>query len=166
MRTAEDWGDIKLGDGVRLLLGWRDEDGGLDARPVDLATDVADELRSVANSSLTDLAARVPKPYSGLGDVDADEFLSLTIMPNDGSDDATSANLEETLSTADMVRLSLGAFAAGDFFGRDELFGGGWLFMQSSWRSLMRPLRSLSFVNTTPNAASIRAGCRVPTGIR
>jgi hypothetical protein len=128
MRTAEDWGGIKLGDGVRLLLGWRDEDGGLDARPVDLATEVADELRSAANSSLTDLAARVPQPYSGLGDVDADEFLSLTIMPNDGSDDATSANLEETLSAADMVRLSLGAFAAGDFFGRDELFGGGWLF--------------------------------------
>jgi hypothetical protein len=93
MRTAEDWGDVKLGDGVRLLLGWRGEDGGLDARPVDLATEVADELRHAASSSLADLAARVPKPYSGLGAVDGDEFLSLTILPGDGSDDGVDAVL-------------------------------------------------------------------------
>jgi hypothetical protein len=133
MRTAADWAKIELGDGVRLLLGWRGEDGGLDARPVDLTVEVADELRTAAKHSLADLGGRVPKAYSSLGDADGDEFLSLAIHASDESnedvaDTLTHVDLEEMLSAADIVRLSLGAFAATDFFDRDELFGGGWLF--------------------------------------
>jgi hypothetical protein len=133
MRTAADWDEINLGDGVRLLLGSRNDHGGLDAKPVEIANDVGDVLRDAARNALTSLGKRSPKAYSTLGDADADEFLSLTIQPVDeGDQDAkhgpTETNLEEILSAADIVQLSLGAFGATDFLTRDELFGGGWLF--------------------------------------
>jgi hypothetical protein len=129
MRTSAEWGQTKLGDGLRLLLGRRDDAGGLDARPVELTTEVADVLRDAARTTLVSLGQRSPKAYSTLGDADSDEFLSLAITSADTDDDsAAPANLEETLSAADIVRLSLGAFAASNFLLRDELFEGGWLF--------------------------------------
>ncbi|HEY5287345.1 MAG TPA: hypothetical protein VIJ50_09595 [Solirubrobacteraceae bacterium] len=130
MRTATEWDQIVLGNGVCLLLGSRNDHGGLDARPVELATDVADVLRDAARSTLTSLGKRSPKTYSTLGDADADEFLSLALESGDESaeDGSTRTNLEEALSAADIIRLSLGAFSATDFLTRDELFGGGWLF--------------------------------------
>jgi hypothetical protein len=133
VRTATEWDEIGLGDGVRLLLGSRNDHGGLDAKPVELANDVADVLRDAARNALTSLGKRSPKAYSTLGDADADEFLSLTLQSTDGNDQSAEdgparTNLEEILSAADIVRLSLGAFGATDFLTRDELFGGRWLF--------------------------------------
>jgi hypothetical protein len=132
VRTAAEWDQIVLGDGVCLLLGSRNDHGGLDARPVELATDVADVLRDAARSALTSLGKRSPKTYSTLGDADADEFLSLALEAGDegqnAEDGSTRTNLEEALSAADIIHLSLGAFSATDFLMRDELFGGGWLF--------------------------------------
>ncbi|HTB69650.1 MAG TPA: hypothetical protein VK707_01545 [Solirubrobacteraceae bacterium] len=129
MRTSAEWGQTKLGEGLRLLLGRRDDAGGLDARPVELTTEVADVLRDAARTTLVSLGQRSPKAYSTLGDADSDEFLSLAITSTDTDDDnAAPAYLEETLSAADIVRLSLGAFAASNFLLRDELFEGGWLF--------------------------------------
>jgi hypothetical protein len=129
MRTSAEWGQTKLGEGLRLLLGRRDDAGGLDARPVELTTEVADVLRGAARDTLMSLGQRSPKPYSTLGDADSDEFLSLAITSADTDDDnAAPVNLEETLSAADIVRLSLGAFAASNFLLRDDLFEGGWLF--------------------------------------
>jgi hypothetical protein len=128
MRTPAEWSEVEVRDGLRLLLGRRDG-GGLDARPVELATDVADALRDAARGTLVRLGERSAKAYSTLGDADADEFLSLAIVSSDpGDDSASSENLEEMLSAADIVRLSLGAFSASDFLLRDELFEGGWLF--------------------------------------
>jgi hypothetical protein len=129
MRTSAEWGQTTLGEGLRLLLGRRDAADSLDARPVELTTEVADVLRDAAGSTLVSLGQRSPKAYSTLGDADADEFLSLAITNADTDDvSAAPANLEETLSAADIVRLSLGAFAASNFLLRDELFEGGWLF--------------------------------------
>lgn len=139
VRSAEEWADIELGEGVRLLLGWRGDDGGLEAMPVELKAEVADELREACERTLADLGSRSPKAYSTIGDAAGDEFLSLNIRRDDdddgdGSDEnddepgAVPVDLEEMLSAADIVQLSLDAFAATDFLTRDDLFGGGWLF--------------------------------------
>jgi hypothetical protein len=107
------------------LLGWRSDSGGLEAKPVDLKEEVADELRKACRHTLANLGSRNPKAYSSIGDAAGDEFLSLTIRRDD---DAEHVDLEEMLSAADIVQLSLDAFAASDFLTRDDLFEGGWLF--------------------------------------
>lgn len=114
--------------------------------PVELKVEVSDELREACEDTLSDLASRTPKPYSSLGDAAGDEFLSLTIgdpaedeflsltvRHHDDDDEHADKNaipvdLEEMLSAADIVQLSLDAFAATDFLTRDQLFEGGWLF--------------------------------------
>jgi hypothetical protein len=137
MRTAAEWAKINLGDGTRLLLGHRSDDRGLDARPVELAEDLAAEMRDVCQMSLASLAGRSVRRYSNLGGLDGDDFLSLEIKPIAQDDGATpsseqgakpSVDLEESLSAADIVGLSLNAFSDEEFLDRDQLFGGGWLF--------------------------------------
>lgn len=133
MSTSRDWSKVKLGKGIRLLLGWRDDDASLGAAPVEITTEVADVLRDACQRSLASLAQRNPKPYTGAGNIDDMEYLRLKIRkPKAGSDDDgdKDVDLEELLSAADMVGLSLRAFtvAKDDFLDRDDLEGGGWLF--------------------------------------
>jgi hypothetical protein len=130
MRTGSEWADMKLGEGVRLLLGWRDSDtGGLDGLPVDLANDIADSLLAACRSTLALMKDRQRKPYSNLGNVDVDEFLALEIHEPPEDDGGTeTVELEELLGAADIVELSKGAFAQEQFLSRADLDEGGWLF--------------------------------------
>lgn len=134
MATPRDWSTIRLGKGIRLLLGWRGDAASLEASPVELKKDIADELRSACEKALSNLAQRTPKPYTGAGNIDDMEYLRLEVRApsdGDGSDgQTTDVNLEELLSAADIIQLSMTAFdvPATDFLNRGDLFDGGWLF--------------------------------------
>jgi hypothetical protein len=132
VRSGADWADIELGAGLRLILGWRGDDGGLEGYPVEVKNEIADEMRDACQATLSNLGERDAKPYSGMGNVAADEFLRLAIQPagTDGSrdDEDEATDIEELLSAADLVSLAQGAFEQTDFLTRDDLEDGGWLF--------------------------------------
>jgi hypothetical protein len=129
MRSGSEWAALRLADGVRLILGWRDEQGALVGQPVELKDEIAADMRDACVATLANLGLRAAKRYSELGNIESDEFLSLEIRkPPDHEDEDLSPELEELLGAADIVGLAMGAFAATDFLTRDELFEGGWLY--------------------------------------
>ena len=52
MREPNEWAEIELGTGVRLLLGWRKGRHGLEAAPVDLHRDVGQMMRAACQEQL------------------------------------------------------------------------------------------------------------------
>jgi len=136
-RKPKDWAALKLGNGVRLLLGWRDGRRDLDARPVRISTDIATAMIAACRRSLDGVATLDRRIYSGIPALEHDQYLSLTITASDAGTPDNNANdqlqtegmlPEEAAATGQLLQVVDGAFEADDWLTKDELAGGSWLF--------------------------------------
>lgn len=142
MRQPGDWKELDLGDGVRLLLGWRSGRRDLEAAPADLDRTIAQEMREAGVQTLERLAGLDRRTFSGVPAVETDQYLSLPLArEEDSNDDGDTASdgdedseevgsllPEEAAATAQLIELVQAAFDDDDFLGRSDLKGGGWLF--------------------------------------
>src|SRR4051812_5924263 len=79
-RSPGDWGALRMGEDVGLLLGWRPRPDHLDGRPVEIAADVRDLLRATAQEALAELGRRRRRPLSGVPALEPDEeYLSVEL---------------------------------------------------------------------------------------
>jgi hypothetical protein len=120
-------------------LGWRDDDGELTARPVDLSDEVGRELLKACRYGLASLGERTFRTYTGDGALESDEFFSLPLPSEDTEDDgggnsdnqsgATQVELsQEELAASQLVGYVKEAFERDDNLTKTELATGGWLF--------------------------------------
>ena len=130
VREPEEWAELKLGRGVRLLLGWRDGAHGLEARPVRVSDGIGNELVEACKSMLSRIGGLEPRIYSGIPAIESDQYLSLGIEPETAGDDGEPTWLlpQEMAATAELLGIIDGAFEAEDWLSRAELEGGFWLF--------------------------------------
>ncbi len=138
MREPNEWAEIELGTGVRLLLGWRKGRHGLEAAPVDLHRDVGQMMRAACQEQLYGFDDRRRRPYGGLPALESDEYLSLPLNeqeddPREADEeadkgDAAAGLSEERVAAGRVVELVRDAFNDDDFLSREALLEGGWLF--------------------------------------
>ncbi len=133
------WGDVKLGKGVRLLLGWRDDEGDLDATPVQLSSDAAEEFRRTCIAFLKGIGSYERRQYDGEAALDDEEYFAVPLAHEEEEDEADGEDTndgdaqggllfpEETVAASTLVTLVREAFERDDALTRDEL-NGTWLF--------------------------------------
>jgi hypothetical protein len=133
VREPEEWLDLELGEGVRLLLGWRSGRRGIQARPVSLANNVAEEMAAACRDTLGTIAHCQRRAYSGVPGLDMDEYLAID-LPAEGADnadalsDAGAVLGEDAAAASQLIQLVRAAFENDDYLSRDELGRGRWLF--------------------------------------
>ena len=132
-REPEQWAGLALGPGVRLLLGWRDRQRSIAARPVRVSSDIAATLTDACRGALERIGALERRIYSGIPALETGQYLSLAIEPEpaaDGDPAEPSWLLpEEMAATAQMLSIVDEAFESEDWLTRGELAGArGWLF--------------------------------------
>lgn len=134
-RNPNDWADLELGEGIRLLLGWRDDESNLQARPVKLSGEAVAKFRETCGWALSGMKDRERRVYDGEAALDEGQYFSIPMAP-DGDDqeadkggDAEEQPLfgEEAVAAADVVTIVRGAFERDDELSGDEL-SGTWLF--------------------------------------
>jgi hypothetical protein len=136
MRSPQEWAELDLGSSVCLLLGWRDDDGELAARPVELSAEIGEELLGACRYGLNSLGERTARTYTADGALEGDEFFSLPLpeeSEEEGSsdDDITSSGAgfsEEELAASQLVGFVQEGFEMEDNLTKTELASGGWLF--------------------------------------
>src|SRR2546423_10563195 len=132
MREPQEWLDFELGDGVRLLLGWRSGRRGIEARPVSLRNEVAEEMVAACRDTLGTIARSQRRAYSGVPRLDMGEYLALD-LPTEGADDrdalsdAGSLFGEDAAAASQLIQLVRSAFGNDDYLSREELQRGRWL---------------------------------------
>jgi Domain of unknown function (DUF4868) len=132
-RNPDDWAELELGDGIRLLLGWRDDDGSLDARPVKLSAEAGTKFKESCEWALNRMRDREMRPYDGEATLDEGQYFTVAVaVDEDDGDEEEAADVqplfpEELVATAEIVTLVRGAFERDDDLSRDEL-SGTWLF--------------------------------------
>jgi hypothetical protein len=138
-RSGYDWGQLELGDAVCLLLGWRDSDtGDLEAKPVELSSEVGAELLKAGRYGLATLKRKTRRDYASEASLEEDEFFSLSLESRStggdradqvpGEDAKETGLSEEKLSAAELVGFVRGAFERDDYLTKSELGTGSWLF--------------------------------------
>jgi len=133
VREPADWPQLNLGEGVRLLLGWRSGRRGIQARPVNLADNVGDELRSAARETLERLGGSERRNYSGVPALDAQQYLAVPLGEQEEEQEealreAGAVLGEDAAAASQLIQLARGAFENDDFLSREELQQGRWLF--------------------------------------
>lgn len=129
------WAQLELGEGVRLLLGWREGRRDLVARPVEVTDEVGGAMREACQATLNRIGALERRTFSGVPALEPDQYLSLPIETDEEVDEQDDEEEEvgvllpeERAGTADLVELVESAFEDDDFLSRNELREGGWLF--------------------------------------
>lgn len=134
MRSPDEWEGIELGDVVRLLLGWRDSDGGsIVARPVDITDEVGKEFLRACRYGLDQLGKRRSRDYSPDAALEGDEFFGFSLAAQEDDQPAEvdpdrGPFSEEALAASEIVDYVRHAFEAEDDLSREELEQGRWLF--------------------------------------
>lgn len=136
-RKPADWAGLKLGKGVRLLLGWRDGRRDLNAQAARMTADISKEMLAACQGALKNVAHLDRRIYSGIPALEPEQYLSLAIAT--GSSGAASNEVdalqkldrmmpEEATATARLVEIVNSAFDDDEWLTKDELGLGSWLF--------------------------------------
>jgi hypothetical protein len=133
MREPHEWPALQLGEGVRLLLGWRRGRHDIAARPVNLAADVGEEMIDACRQTLIYLGASDSRPYTGVPGLEERQYLSLPLGEHEDENQAALHEAgpllgEEAAAASSLIQLVRNAFENDQFLSRDELQHGRWLF--------------------------------------
>jgi hypothetical protein len=162
MREPAEWPQLDLGEGVRLLLGWRSGRRGMEARPVNLATSVGEEMIAAARETLERIGGSERRIYSGVPGLDLQQYLALPLTEEQAQNEealseAGAALGEDAAAASQLIQLVRNAFENDDFLSKDELRRGRWLFY-AVVVELVDEERPIGFVRQYNPQRGIRAG--------
>ena len=76
--TREEWREISLEGAPRMLMGWRDRNGRLDAYRVSLRQDVFSDLVALCRPAADQIQNYVERPFENFAALDDNEYFWYT----------------------------------------------------------------------------------------
>ena len=76
--TREEWREISLEGSPRMLMGWRDRNGRLDAYRVSLHQDVFSDLVALCRPAVDQIQNYVERPFENFAALDDNEYFWYT----------------------------------------------------------------------------------------